>query len=75
MSQRVALVTGALSGIGRATAFAFARGGDRVAIAGRREPDGATLSTELRRAGAAGKARNTIFASMPLHQARSIRIC
>jgi NAD(P)-dependent dehydrogenase (short-subunit alcohol dehydrogenase family) len=48
MTQNVVLVTGALSGIGRATALAFARRGDRVVIAGRREDAGAALLAELR---------------------------
>jgi NAD(P)-dependent dehydrogenase (short-subunit alcohol dehydrogenase family) len=52
MNQNVVLVTGALSGIGRATALAFARRGDRVGIAGRREDAGAALLAELRALGA-----------------------
>jgi NAD(P)-dependent dehydrogenase (short-subunit alcohol dehydrogenase family) len=52
MSQNVVLVTGALSGIGRATALAFARAGDRVVIAGRREDAGAALVAEIRALGA-----------------------
>ena len=52
MSQKVVLVTGALSGIGRATALAFARAGDLVVIAGRREDAGAALLAELRALGA-----------------------
>lgn len=51
MSQNVVLVTGALSGIGRATALAFARAGDKVAISGRRPDAGAALVEELRAQG------------------------
>ncbi len=47
----VALVTGALTGIGRATAFAFAREGYRVAISGRRAEAGQALAAELRTTG------------------------
>jgi NAD(P)-dependent dehydrogenase (short-subunit alcohol dehydrogenase family) len=52
MSQNVVLVTGALGGIGRATALAFARSGDRVAISGRRDDAGAAVVAELRALGA-----------------------
>jgi NAD(P)-dependent dehydrogenase (short-subunit alcohol dehydrogenase family) len=51
-TRPVALITGALTGIGRATAHAFAREGYRLVISGRREDAGAALATELRDAGA-----------------------
>jgi NAD(P)-dependent dehydrogenase (short-subunit alcohol dehydrogenase family) len=54
MSTPVVLITGALSGIGRATAFAFAREGNRVVVSGRHEEIGQTLAAELREFG--GKA-------------------
>jgi NAD(P)-dependent dehydrogenase (short-subunit alcohol dehydrogenase family) len=51
MNTQVALITGALTGIGRATALAFARGGARIVISGRREEEGNKLVTELRKLG------------------------
>ena len=47
MSRQVVLVTGALTGIGRATALAFARAGAQVVISGRRDDVGETLAGEL----------------------------
>lgn len=47
----VALVTGATSGIGRATALAFGRAGYRVALAGRRADRGEALAREIAAAG------------------------
>jgi NAD(P)-dependent dehydrogenase (short-subunit alcohol dehydrogenase family) len=44
---QVVLVTGALAGIGRATAEAFARAGAHVVIAGRRPEAGAALAAAL----------------------------
>ncbi|MDR5837423.1 glucose 1-dehydrogenase [Caballeronia sp. LZ034LL] len=52
MSQPVVLITGALTGIGRATAIAFARSGARLAVSGRRPAEGAALEAELRELGA-----------------------
>jgi NAD(P)-dependent dehydrogenase (short-subunit alcohol dehydrogenase family) len=52
MTTRTALITGALTGIGRAAAFAFARDGYRVAVSGRREDAGEALAKELREIGA-----------------------
>ena len=52
MSNPVVLITGALTGIGRATAIAFAKQGARLAVAGRREDAGQQLTTELRALGA-----------------------
>src|ERR1700677_1532588 len=51
-SKQVVLVTGALTGIGRATALAFAAAGANVVVAGRRGEDGEKLETELRELGA-----------------------
>ena len=48
----VVLITGALTGIGRATALAFAQEGSRVVISGRRDDAGQALVTELRALGA-----------------------
>ncbi len=52
MSTPVVLITGALTGIGRATAIAFARDGARIVISGRRDEVGQKLVAELRDIGA-----------------------
>jgi NAD(P)-dependent dehydrogenase (short-subunit alcohol dehydrogenase family) len=52
MNAPVVLITGALTGIGRATAIAFAKKGARVVIAGRRDEAGQKLVAELRTLGA-----------------------
>ena len=52
MNQPLILITGALTGIGRATAFAFATSGARLVVSGRREAEGRTLEKELRELGA-----------------------
>jgi NAD(P)-dependent dehydrogenase (short-subunit alcohol dehydrogenase family) len=48
MSTRVVLVTGGITGIGRAAAIAFAQKGSKVVVAGRREEAGKALVKELR---------------------------
>ncbi|MGA8324188.1 MAG: SDR family NAD(P)-dependent oxidoreductase, partial [Xanthobacteraceae bacterium] len=52
MTAPIILVTGALTGIGRATALAFAKEGATVVAAGRREAEGEALEAELRALGA-----------------------
>ena len=48
----VVLITGALTGIGRATALAFAREGDQIVVSGRHGEAGEELAQELRAQGA-----------------------
>ena len=52
MDKPVVLITGALTGIGRATALAFAKDGARLVVSGRRKAEGEALEAELRRLGA-----------------------
>ncbi|MBY0456610.1 MAG: glucose 1-dehydrogenase [Gemmataceae bacterium] len=48
---KVVLVTGGTSGIGRATAGAFAREGAKVVVSGRREKEGLAVVEEIAKAG------------------------
>src|SRR2546429_3057975 len=48
MSTQVVLITGGLTGIGRAAAIAFARKGAKVVVSGRRDEAGKLLAKELR---------------------------
>jgi NAD(P)-dependent dehydrogenase (short-subunit alcohol dehydrogenase family) len=52
MDHPVVLITGALTGIGRAAAFAFAKDGGRIVVSGRHEEVGQGLAAELRSLGA-----------------------
>ena len=47
MKNQTVLITGALTGIGRATAIAFAREGAKIVVSGRREDKGRELVAEL----------------------------
>ena len=48
-SDKVALVTGGTSGIGKATAIEFARAGAKVVLTGRREKEGAQVVAEIKK--------------------------
>ena len=50
-SDKVALVTGGTSGIGKTTATEFARGGAKVVLSGRREKEGANVVAEIQQLG------------------------
>src|SRR3979490_1144794 len=52
MSNPVVLITGAMTGIGRDTALAFAKIGSRLVVNGRRPLEGKVLEVELQRLGA-----------------------
>ncbi len=52
LEGKVALITGALTGIGRATAVIFAQHGAHVVVSGRREKEGQDLAAELKALGA-----------------------
>jgi len=52
MSKQVVLITGALAGIGRATAIAFAHEDAQIVVSGRREEEGRKLAAELHSLGA-----------------------
>src|SRR5579864_9197615 len=59
MNNPVVLITGALTGIGRATALAFAKKGAQVVVAGRRDDAGKALVKELRSLGSEAEFINT----------------
>jgi NAD(P)-dependent dehydrogenase (short-subunit alcohol dehydrogenase family) len=52
MNRPVVLITGALTGIGRAAALAFAKENARIAVSGRREEEGKKLVADIRELGA-----------------------
>jgi NAD(P)-dependent dehydrogenase (short-subunit alcohol dehydrogenase family) len=54
-ANKVILVTGGTSGIGKSTAIAFAESGGNVVITGRREKEGADVVAEITKRGGVAK--------------------
>jgi NAD(P)-dependent dehydrogenase (short-subunit alcohol dehydrogenase family) len=54
-TNKVVLVTGGTSGIGKATAIAFAKAGAKVVLSGRREAEGQAVVKEITAAGGTAK--------------------
>ena len=54
LQDKIALVTGGTSGIGRATAIAYARAGAKVVVSGRREQEGKETIALIEKAGGTG---------------------
>ena len=73
LEGRVAIVTGATSGIGRATAERFVAEGARVTVTGRREPEGRAVEQALRDMAARQRSGDALYARMDVSRAEDVR--
>jgi NAD(P)-dependent dehydrogenase (short-subunit alcohol dehydrogenase family) len=69
LEGKIAMITGASSGLGKATAFAFAREGAAVVVAARREAETEETARKIREAGGRAIAIATDVSSEPQVQA------
>jgi NAD(P)-dependent dehydrogenase (short-subunit alcohol dehydrogenase family) len=76
-ANKIVLVTGGTSGIGKATALAFADAGAKVVLTGRREKEGADVAAQITRTGGTAAFESSIsniqFGGTLDHVARSCR--
>lgn len=73
LRDKVALVTGSTSGIGRATAERFVAEGARVTVTGRREPEGRAVEQALRDAATRQQAGDALYVPMDVSRADDVR--
>jgi NAD(P)-dependent dehydrogenase (short-subunit alcohol dehydrogenase family) len=74
MSNPVVLITGGLTGIGRAAAVAFAKKGAKVVVAGRRDEAGKALVKELRSLGSETFETNVLGVVLSMkHEVRAMQ--
>lgn len=73
LRDKVAIVTGSTSGIGRATAERFVAEGARVTVTGRREPEGRAVEQALRAAAARQGVGDALYVRTDVSRAEDVR--
>ena len=73
LRDKVAIVTGSTSGIGRATAERFVAEGARVTVTGRREPEGRAVEQVLREAATGQGAGDALYVRTDVSRAEDVR--